>query len=417
MKKKKSNSLILLSFISLFILTGCWDQREVEEFAYVIAMGIDKSTNHENQIKVTYLIANPESGNSAASGGADEPPREIISFETDDFVVSRNIANTVIAKQISYDLLRLLIVSEEFAKDEDFIRWIYDATKEMEIRRDAKLMISKEESAKYLVNNHPRLETRPHEYFHMIIERGNETGMTPTSDLTTFFRVTEADADLFLGIYSSTEKEDKQTNPKHPDEIKAGQFQYSGETNVTQFAGSAVFKEGKMIDALTVEETRLAFLLNPTLKAQDILTTFPDPFNEKYRIATRMNKNGTADIKINPKKKTIDVKVPMLIEVLTNHSMVEYAKSHHKREILSKSIKETIENRLNEFIKMTQEEYKAEPFGWSLIARKKFLTIPEWQAFDWMKTYPGMDIHVSVDIELGKFGRQGDIPKLKEIRD
>ncbi|GIO25971.1 Ger(x)C family spore germination protein [Ornithinibacillus bavariensis] len=419
MKKQINRGKIIIYLIPLFILSGCWDQREVEEFAYVIAMGIDKPKDDENLIKITYLIANPESGNAASGGAGNEPPREVISFKTDDFVVSRNIANTVIAKQISYDLLRILIVSEEFARDENFIRWIYDATKEMEIRRDAKLMITKEDTEKYILNNQPKLETRPHEYFQMIIERGNETGMTPTSDLTTFFRITEADADLFLGIYSTTEKEERSSNPINPDNFKAGEFQYGGETNNTQFAGSAVFKEGKMIDVLTIEETRLTFMLNPTLTAQEILTTFPDPFDEKYRIATRLTKNGTEDIKINTKKSTpsIDVNVPILVEVLTNHSMEHYAKDSQKRKTLNKSFEQALEKKLNELIRKTQEEYKADPFGWSLIARKKFLTIPEWEAFDWMKKYPEMDINITVDVELGKFGRQGDIPKLKEIRD
>ncbi|MEN2766639.1 Ger(x)C family spore germination protein [Ornithinibacillus xuwenensis] len=417
--RKNASKFTVFLFILLF-LCGCWDQKEVEELAYVIAVGIDKAEDHENRVKISYLIANPEAGSTAEGGGSQEPPREIISFEADDFISSKNLANTVITKHVTYDLLRMIIVSEDFARDENFIRWIYDATKSMEIRRDIRLLVSKEDTATFLQNNKPVLETRPHEYFEKILDIGNEIGTTPPSELNTFFRITEADADLFLGIYGTTEKGEKKESDGDPDEITAGEFKYEGETNTTQFVGSAVFKEGKMIDTLTIEETRLSYLLNPTLKPGFFLGTFPDPFDDKYRIVTRIEANGPLkfDMKLNGgNKPSIHVKIPLLLEVMSNHSMTDYPKDAKKRKKLKESLKEDITRKFEDFVKKTQEEYKTEPFGWSLIARKQFGTIKAWENFDWMKTYPGMKIEVSVQLKLGKFGRQSDLPRLEEVRD
>jgi spore germination protein KC len=415
---KNTNKIIYLSLL-LFLLAGCWDQRETEEQAYVIAIGMDKTEENENRVKITYLIANPEAGSSVGGGNSNEPPREIISFVADDFITSRNLANMVIAKQITYDILKLIIVSEEFARDEDFIRWMYDATKEMEIRRDSKLLITKEDTATFLINNQPYLETRPHEYFQLIFKRGTETGMMPSSDLTDFFRITEADADLFLGIYGTTEKKERPQQGKDPEQVVASEFYYEGETNPTQFAGSAVFKEGKMIDTLTMEETRLSFMLNPTLKAEDLVVAFPDPFNEHFRMAARVSQNGELDIEMNLKTRPaeINVTLPISVGILSNHSMTQYQLNHGKKDTLKKEIKTTLEKKFESLVKTTQEEYKTEPFGWSLIARKKFSTLPEWVEFDWMKTYPEMNINVSVDVKLEEFGRQGDLPSLQEVRD
>ncbi|GGA87563.1 Ger(x)C family spore germination protein [Ornithinibacillus halotolerans] len=419
MNKIKAIHLLIMLLSLLFLLAGCWDQRESEEQAYVIAIGLDKAEEDEQRVKVSYLIANPEAGSAAQGGNTDEPPREIISFIADDFVTSRNLANVVIAKQVTYDILKLIIVSEEFARDEKFIRWIYDATKEMEIRRDTKFLITKESTATFLQNNQPRLETRPHRYFDLMFERGKETGMLPPSDLNTFFRITEADADLYLGIYGTTEKSDKTRKGTEIDQIVAGEFDYEGETNPTQFAGSAVFKEGKMIDTLTIEETQLAFLLNPTLDAQQILATFPDPFDENYRVTTKVMLDGKVDVKMKLKKDPpqIDVIVPLLIEVLSNHSMTDYQLNPEKKVELKNQFKKVLQEKIDALVTKTQEEYETEPFGWSTIARKKFLTIPQWVEFDWMKTYPDMKIDVSVDIKLGKFGRQGDLPSFEEVRD
>lgn len=420
MKTQIPNTIkLLFTCFFLILISGCGDQKEVEELAYIIALGIDKSEENEDRIQITYLISNPEAGTTAQGGNSGEPSREIISFEAEDFISSMNLANTVIAKEISYDLLRILVVSEDFARDEKFIRWIYDATKSLEIRRDARLLVSKEETATFLMNNQPVLETRPHEYFNLIFNRGAEVGITPPSELHTFFRITEADADLFLGIYSTSEVNENAPSRRDSEQVKAGDFHYKGETNNVQLAGSAVFKEGKMIDSLTIEETRFSIMLHPILTSKDILATFPDPFNDEYRITARINKDGEVSTKMNLQSATpsIDVSVPILIEVLTNHSMTNYPKDDDKRKKLKESFEQTLEEKYKKLIKKTQEEYGSEPFGWSILARKHFKTIPDWEKFDWMKTYPKMDINVSVHVRLGKFGRQSDLPNLEEVRD
>ena len=61
----------------MFLLSGCWDRKELEDKAYVIGLGLDKS-EHEGKIKVTMLIANPEVGSVQGGGGSIEKPKEII---------------------------------------------------------------------------------------------------------------------------------------------------------------------------------------------------------------------------------------------------------------------------------------------------------------------------------------------------
>ncbi|MFZ3578737.1 Ger(x)C family spore germination protein [Virgibacillus sp. DJP39] len=417
----KRNKLVIkltCLLVVLLSLSGCWNQSQIEERAYVIAIGIDQAEK-DNRIQITYLIANPEHGSQALGGGTDEPPHQIISFVTDDITTARNTANAVIAKEITYDLVEVLAVSEDFAKDKDFIRWMYDVTKDPEIRRDVSMLVTKEKTSEFFKNNKPKFETRPHKYFKQVLKRGVETGMLPESDLIQFFRITEADADLFLAMYGSTEKEENGEQDSGNDHFSAGDFEFKGRTNQTNFAGSAVFKEGKMIDKISADETRISIILNPLLNASDILTTYEDPFNEKFRVAVRVNKKKSNKMEMDLKAvtPTIHVSIPFEIEVLSAHSMIDYAKDLEKRAKLKKSIEKELKQKIENFVKKTQEEFKAEPFHWSLLARKEFLTVPSYKKFDWMKTYPEMKIEIDVVITFGQFGRQSQLPKLKEIRD
>src|SRR5690625_5477609 len=79
--------------------------------------------------------------------------------------------------------------------------------------------------------------------------------------------------------------------------------------------------------------------------------------------------------------------------------------------------KENLTDKMEHLIKKTQEEFKAQPFGWSLIARKEFNSIPKFKAFNWKKKYPEMDVDISITIEIGKFGRQSLVPDRKEVKD
>jgi len=402
------------------ILSGCWDQTETETLSYVTAIGIGKDEDDEGMVKVTYVIANPEVGNQAGGGEASEPPLETISFPANDFITSRSLANTVISKQITYDLLQLIIVSEEFAKDNDFIRWMYDVTKAMEIRRDMELVVTKEDPSTFVQNNQPKLDTRPQQYYESIFTNGKDAGTLPPSVFSSYFRITEADTNLFLGIYGTTERGDDSNRKENPEQITAGEFIYEGQTNTTQFAGSAVFKEGKMIDTLTIEETRTSYILSNIMEQPgEIITSLPDPFHEEYQVAAKIHRDVDVQLNMDLKGDTpsIHVTVPIQLEVLTNHSMVDLAGDQNAREKLKKSFEEELNKRFEQFVKKTQDDYGAEPFGWALHAGREFRSVPEWEEFDWMKTYPEMDINIDTQITLENFGRQTELPDLDEVRD
>ena len=71
MQKTKTVCKLLLLFVIVCLLTGCWDREELEDKAYVIGLGLDRS-KQEGKIKVTMLIANPEVGSMQGGGGSTE---------------------------------------------------------------------------------------------------------------------------------------------------------------------------------------------------------------------------------------------------------------------------------------------------------------------------------------------------------
>ncbi|RFB17600.1 Ger(x)C family spore germination protein [Bacillus sp. HNG] len=417
---KRQAKIIKFSFLFtiLFILVGCWDKQEIDEKAYVLGIGLDKS-DVKGFLKITYLISNPEAGSTQQGGGSNEPSHEIITLNASSFIQSENLANAVIAKSITYDILDFFVVSEELARDKDFIRYIYDGTKDRDVRRDTKLIVSKEEASTFIERNQPKLETRRHEYFETIFNNATKIGFIPNSEINNFFRITEADADLYISAYATTEQDKSTAKRNEDDDLIAGKMKVTGKTNPAQFLGSAVFKEGQMIGILSVQETRITQMLNKWMLKPSFLVTLPDPFMKNYWITARFTQIKPPKITVDVSKPApkIIVNLPIEAAILTDHSMVNYADEEEKREELKKHISNGFERRINDLIKRTQEEFEADLFGFSLFARKHFLTIPQWESYDWMKAYPTADISVIVDIRFDEFGRQSKLPSYERIRD
>lgn len=402
--------------LSLFLLSGCWDIKQADEITYVSAIGLDEAK--DGKIKITYLIVNPEFGTQPSSP-SDTQPFNYVSFLADDFFIAKNIMNTMVSKRMSYVILNQLFVSEKLAKKDKFIRFIYDATKDPEIRRDMNLVVTKEKAEDFIKKFKPKLEQKPFKYFSEKTDIINTTGLVPFhTEIFYYFRVTEADNDLFMTTYA-THGSDSHTS-KEDETYTMNDIHLTGNIDETQYLGSAIFKRGKMVGTMSGRETMLASMLQVSYPRRDYyLRTFRDPFDEDYTITTRLNIAKRSKVKMNLKKSTpsIHVTLPITVDVLTNHSMVDYSNNSNDRQKLKNHIKEKLKEEYEVLIKKTQEEFGSDPFGWSIFARRHFLTTDEFEAFNWMEKYPMMDITIDLHITLRDFGRQSEVidkHKLKE---
>lgn len=406
---------ILYVICTLLFLTGCWDVEQADDITYVSAIGLDEAK--DGKVKLTYLIVNPDY-ETQPNASADSQPFNYVSFLADDFFIAKNIINTLVSEDISYVILNNIFVSEALAKKDKFVHWIYDTTKDPEIRRDLYLAVTKEKAENYLKKFNPQLEEKPFKYFREKTKINNKTGLIPFNpEIFFYFRITEADNDLFMTTYTAHGSNTHQS--RSSDTYTLEDIQLEGDIDDTQYLGAAVFKQGRMIGSMTGMETMLASMLHINSPGKKYyLRTFSNPFDEDYSVSTRMNVVKRSKVKMDLKKSTptIHVTLPITIDVLTNHAMVDYEKSKNRKK-LKKHIRDELTRDYEILIKKTQEEFGSDPFGWSILGRKHFYTTENWEKFNWMKKYSKMDINIDVHIKLAEFGRQSEVfdkEKLKE---
>ena len=396
----------LLFLVVMSLLTGCWDREELEDRSYVIGLGLDRS-EYKGKIKVTMLLANPEVGSMQGGGGSTEKPREIVTFDVNDFIAAKGTANSIVSRNISYEFLKIIVVSEKYAKDKKFVTTIIDTQKDKEIRMNTYLAVSKENASHYFLANKPKMETRPHKYYQYMIDHGIENGMIPDSTLFRYFKTLERGTDLYLAMYT-TAKKAKNPKIRSEDEYLPGQVNASGELDDTQFIGSAVFKNGVMTNELTGQETRTVNILDDTTNIKDILLDIPNPFsNDERQVAVKIMKRENNKVKMNLKgrKPKITITIPLKVEIMTNPSMVSYA-SEKNRQIIKKQFISYFKEMNEKLLRKSQTKLKGVPYPLSLYARPYFLTVKEFEKFNWGKSFLIADIIVKPEVEIIDYGKQ-----------
>ena len=180
MKKLK---FIFLFSIICFTLTGCFSKSEIEDLAYVIALGIDKGS--DDNILVSYQLAVPiKIAGEGSEGGKGSTT--LVTLETDSLYNSISRANTMISKEIKLSHNKLIVLSEELAKE-----GIHDLLNALvtnrEVRPKTSIIIYKGQAKEMLENLEPVLEKNPARYYDLLLDANQYTGYALDNYLFNFY--------------------------------------------------------------------------------------------------------------------------------------------------------------------------------------------------------------------------------------
>ncbi|HHW70674.1 MAG TPA: hypothetical protein GX392_04950 [Clostridiales bacterium] len=68
----KNVTLVIILFVIILFLCGCWDQIEIEKNAFILGIGLDKS--EDGLLNITYQIAVP----SGVKGESEEKKKRVM---------------------------------------------------------------------------------------------------------------------------------------------------------------------------------------------------------------------------------------------------------------------------------------------------------------------------------------------------
>ena len=101
-----------------FVLSGCYDSKEPNDIAYVVALGIDSAEDENYEFTIQFAKTTQISGGASQEGGKEGSNiLEIISVKAPTVYSGINVANQVVSKRFTLAHTKLIVISDEIAKE------------------------------------------------------------------------------------------------------------------------------------------------------------------------------------------------------------------------------------------------------------------------------------------------------------
>ncbi len=404
------------AFLSVFLtvsLSGCYDQREIDELAYPIAIGLD--VGEANILRMSLQLAAPlaiggggggESG--GGGGGSEAETTSIITVDTPSIYSGLNLINNIISKEINLSHANVIIISKELAQ-KGVTQYIQAIQRGREFRPDAFVMVSIDPPDKFLENVKPLLESNPAKYYELLLGK-DYASFFPDVRISEFHFADESDFIEPVAILSGINEKDKVEQldenvgnkvSDRPEGIyEAGSIPIVSKLKSVAM-GMAAFKNGRMVGALNGTEAACYQLL--TGKYKHAFWTFADVYDENrlvvMDIIQRKKPSITAQIKEG--RAVVNIVLDLEGDFTSIQSKMRYEDYQLPME---KKACDVIRGEIAAMLKKTTEEYETDICGIGKHVKGNFLTLDEWKDFNWEERYKKTIFNIDVKLKVRRTG-------------
>jgi spore germination protein KC len=354
---------------SCIIFTGCWNYRELDQLAIASGAAVDK--NADGTVHLTIEVVN-----IAGDGQVAYEPKYVESDGATFFEAARK-AITQEGKRIYWSHAKVIIMSEELAR-EDIAKYLDFLFRDAEAREDTWLLISREKTAGEILQSKGVLKSIVSFQIDDTMRAQEAVSRFPFIELFEFFDR------LFY----------KQVAPILP---TVRLVQQHGE-KTPKVAGTAVFKEKKLIGFLNEEDTKSMLWLRDEVEGG--LVIIKDAVGTKENVTLEIYKSKT---KITPiiKEGILKMKAEIDLEVSIGEIMgsTDFISSAGKQK-LTKAAEVQIEKEINNMYTMLRDKYDADVFGFGRRIEMKMPAVWSQIKGDWDEFFAELECDVNVDISI-----------------
>lgn len=396
---KVLKTLFVLIVIIIFVLafSNSYNALSIENLAYVLAIGIDTSSDNKLKVSFQFSTASPAS----ESGSSEKASTFVNTVTASSLSNAINLVNGYLGKQINLSHCKVIIFSEKIAL-QGISNEIYTLINDTQIRPSANIVISKCDAKYYIEQTKPELENLISKYYEVFTSSSKYTGYMPDTTIGKFFDsliCTSCEPYAILGGVNEGKPNNQGIVDSQKDyEIKANQSSISGE-NGAENIGVAVFKEDKLVGELNALET--ICLLNVTNNLDQFLVSVPDPANNNHYIDIYLTPLSNADIKVNTNSGSPYIKVNCKFSGRI-YSMSENSKylSPEALDAISNSCSSYLESIFTDYLYRTSKDLQSDISGFGKYALKNFFTTKESTNYDWRNSYKDAFFDVKIDTSI-----------------
>ncbi len=432
-------SILILALIFMYAFSGSYVSSNIDNIAYVIAMGIDLAEDEKN-LQVTFQFMDTS---SFSSDGSSQNSSPIVDTVTTSSISSAiNLLDVYIGKRVNLSHCKVFVFCEKLAS-KGITAEVTDLMNNIQVRPSANIIVSKGPAIDYIKNSTSSLEKVLTKYYDIFPNSSEYTGYTSNITIGKFYNnlinIHSGNVAILGGINksgassedssseSSSSSENKssggnssggdssgesssggsenssepkpEANSVPPTEMVGDKSSITGERG-TENVGLAVFKQGKYIGDLTAIETLCHSLLINEVDSF-LLTVEDSNIAESYiDISFFENTSNQVSVDISGDVPTINIIINLKGRVFAiNDDDIKTSKNIDLDKI-SKSANEYLKKTMLDYLNKTSTEYKCDIDNFYDFAKQKFLTVQDWENFNWSTKYEQANFNVTINSNI-----------------
>lgn len=383
----------LLIIPLIFLLTGCWNYRELNQLAITTGIAVDKENDN---YKITIMIAN--SKKSSSSDGSITPSAAVYDGTGQTIYEAFKDTSLSVSKQIYLSHIDVLVLSEEVAKNNltDVIDFLF---RYPQTRNNFYLVLAKDKKASDILKVTTPLETFPSQNLAKNLEITDKLqGFTYTVNFTDFTKslVSEGISPVLpsVTIIGDTEEGNKEENIKQNEP-----------TTYLKLDMLGIFKNDSFVAWAKPDESKGINIINNRIY---ILGVVVDYLDEK--IVTEITEMKT-NFKVQDNKVTININtVGSIQEVNAKVNLYDPKTIDEIKNVNVDKIKEYVNKAIN-----LAKINKTDIFGFGNYVYKNYPTKWEELKDKWDdEIFPNLEIEIKVNLKLQAKGSINNTVEVKE---
>jgi spore germination protein KC len=380
---------LLFLILSAFLLTGCWDRREVNDLALVTAAGIDKKS--DGVIELTVLVFIPKGSSSQQgmegdSGGGGASVQTLLRSEEGTTIAdAMSKLQEKLPRQIFWGHCEVFIFDEELAK-EDISDHIDFIIRHPQLRERSQLFVSNQK-AKEILNLMPPLERDISEVLRELAKMQVGLQVT-TKDFSQMLLDSGDGAIPWIKMLPPEEGGEKQQT-------------------IAFINGTAIFRNHKMVGQIDDNVTRGVLWLRNEIKLATI-SVKPKIKGGGYVSMNLLRAKSKIVPIIKSGNWKIILKAKADTDIIQNTTNLDMSDPTVVKP-LEKQLNRELKNKVNAALKEVQKQYHSDIFGFSDAFHRKYPKIWAKEKDRWNEIFPNVEVIVNADIKIHRFGMSSTI--------
>ncbi|MDP4159434.1 MAG: Ger(x)C family spore germination protein [Bacillota bacterium] len=392
---------LMMLFLVPFLQTGCWDTREVDRLASVLAFGIDRIPGNE-PILLTVQIATPDTakgGNKDVKAGGKA--FTVMSSKGKTFSDAIHNLGSRSMRKVFFSHSKLIVLGKDLAET-GIGEIIDDLKRDREFRR-IDWILTTDMTAKEILEHGFSMEQIPSKGLDQILQESKESGLILPVNCNDFFVRLNGDSHVSFTPLVQLVDIDKQMTSQL-EEVAGRPLESEVKPKTLTVAKTVIYKNQQMIGELNENESKALMWLVDSPKGGFITYTFAPEAStngEKGKISLDISDGKTI---ITPQISDNSISISIVCNAKASIIEAETVGIDILNPMIVAQLEakaaETLKLQLEQIIDKAQKELKSDCVGFAEHLHTQYPVAWKRVKNNWEDIFPTIEYHVSCEVRI-----------------